>query len=70
MDLLGWKEGGKVMKARLKLIGIALVVVAVLAIGISWDVYRWKTFQEETHSEISYLKWKFVIEDGSSGGRK
>jgi hypothetical protein len=54
------------MKDKITLIGFALIVVAFIAAGIGWDVYKWKTFQEVTQSDIGYFKWKFVIEDGNS----
>jgi hypothetical protein len=47
----------------------ALIVLAIVGGGISWDVYRWKTFREETNSDVGYFKWRFVIEGGNGSVR-
>jgi hypothetical protein len=28
--------------------------------GIQWDIYRWHTFQETTHSNIGFWKWNML----------
>lgn len=34
-------------------------------IGVSWEMYRWHTFQDEANSDIGYWKWKFVIDNNA-----
>jgi hypothetical protein len=48
------------------MIGFLLVAIVIFG-GIKWEMYRWHTFQEVTKSDISYLKWRFVIDDSNSG---
>lgn len=44
---------------------LALLLVLFIGLGVSWDVYRWKTFQDVNHSDVGYWKWKMVIEKSS-----
>lgn len=54
------------MKDNLKLIGLLLFVGCVIAAGIAFEIYRWHTFQEVTDSQVSYWKWKFIIDNNGS----
>lgn len=42
-------------------IGIVAVIAAFIALGVWWDIARWHTFQEVTHSDIGFWKWQFFF---------
>lgn len=39
-----------------------LLIIIVIAIGVKWDIYRWHTFQQVTHSNIGFWKWTLVFD--------
>jgi hypothetical protein len=44
-----------------KLIIQTFVVALIIYIAIAFDVYRWHSFQEITHSNIGYWKWHLLF---------
>lgn len=50
------------MKDNLKIIGALLWVLLLVGLAIAWELARFHAFQEATGSDISYLKWKWLIE--------
>jgi hypothetical protein len=34
--------------------------VIIITLAIFLDIHKWHTFQNVTHSDISYWKWKWI----------
>lgn len=54
----------------MKLRWLIVIIAIAVSIGVSWDVYRWRTFKEVTKSDVNYWKWKFVIDDNKTNRPK
>jgi len=51
------------MKGNLKLLGLILLIIIIIALAFMFDIYRWHTFQDVTNSDIGYWKWKFLFDN-------
>jgi hypothetical protein len=38
-----------------------LIFCLVIFLGVSYEIWRWHTFQEVTHSHIGFWKWTFLF---------
>jgi hypothetical protein len=49
----------------IRLLIVFMFIALMIGAGISYEIFRWHTFQELTHSDIGYWKWQFLY-----GGKK
>lgn len=51
------------MKKGIRPTAILLGAIILLILGGMFEIHRWHTFQDITHSDVGYFKWKFFIDN-------